>query len=79
MKQLFLKDEKEALAFGSKRGWIRKGDEFLIAGSEASEKDQKPVPTLALASGVERVLQPLDSERIMKQCLHYASQLEQIV
>lgn len=84
MKQLFNEDEKETLAFGTKRGWIRKGNDFLITGTELNNDDaqqpvQKKLSTVALADGMERILQPLDSQRIINQCLNYAIQLERIV
>uniref|UniRef100_A0A183C0P6 26S proteasome non-ATPase regulatory subunit 8 n=1 Tax=Globodera pallida TaxID=36090 RepID=A0A183C0P6_GLOPA len=64
----------EVLAFGTRKGWLHKGDSFLI-GAKGSKKKAK----LALANGVERELQPLESRQIVAQCLTYAIQLERII
>nr|CAD2132971.1 unnamed protein product [Meloidogyne enterolobii] len=78
MKKLSLKNNEETLAFGNKRGWILKGNEFLVAGKGTNFDDQK-MPTLALASGAERVLQPLNTEQSLKRLFNYSSHLERIV
>lgn len=78
MKKLSLKNNDETLAFGNKRGWILKGNEFLVTGKETIDDDQK-VPTLALASGAERILQPLNTKQSLKRLFNYSSHLECIV
>uniref|UniRef100_A0A914H2W4 CSN8/PSMD8/EIF3K domain-containing protein n=1 Tax=Globodera rostochiensis TaxID=31243 RepID=A0A914H2W4_GLORO len=64
-KQLIMSNA-EVLAFGTRKGWLHKGGSFLIGARTATDGLEKKAK-LALASGLERELQPLESRQIVAQ------------
>uniref|UniRef100_A0A914I1P5 26S proteasome non-ATPase regulatory subunit 8 n=1 Tax=Globodera rostochiensis TaxID=31243 RepID=A0A914I1P5_GLORO len=81
-KQLIMSNA-EVLAFGTRRGWLHKGDSFLIGKASTTiataAEGSKQKAKLAMANGVERELHPLESRQIVAQCLKYAIQLDRII
>lgn len=70
------------------RGWIRNGAEFVITGSEASSESnqkqpkQEVITTMALANGIERVIQVNDrniSIELIRRQLEFNNKLETII